>query len=354
MSIADIISSLCRFLGRWTCSYKEESLSIFCLFQVFGIQFGDIASLLATFSLSLNLLWLIYFRFPMTRVSLVALLYLSFILILSLTFAATSLLIGGYKNTIFGCSVMDKSILVPYLIILWSVLVGNVTIYLLVGWRVWRVQGEEEGESRRSAAERASQFRVQYVRTASCFIMAFVFTWTAFTLHRIFQMSSLNISFALLFFDAFCTPLRGFTNCLAYILTFSLFTHYRPTLAGHLSPTQSAHPPPAPPQPHSVNSSLPLLQSNHLPARLATPSPSETPHLNRTSSFVSTLNRNIDIEPGLPPLPPLLLHQPVHPNRLSPLDSDSADARHSSVLSSSGTEDEYTSVPIVVLAPLRV
>jgi len=95
-----------------------------------------------------------------------------------------------------------------------------VTVYVLVGRRIWQLSSEVHTQRGPGASVHAR--KLQYGKNASLYLIAFLITWTPSSANRLYAFyNPFHPSFVLSVMMSICSPARGFTNFAVYFyLTF--------------------------------------------------------------------------------------------------------------------------------------
>ncbi|ORX93048.1 hypothetical protein K493DRAFT_316222 [Basidiobolus meristosporus CBS 931.73] len=216
MSIADLMSVISRFIGRWGIMAGTESF--LCQFQAGVMQWGDISSILWTAMISLNLVLILYMGLSLDDILKYEKYYVVICYSAGVVMAVVPVFVDSangnnlYGDAILWCWITSTH---PYhqlaflFIPLWVVFLFNAVIYAWVGRLIWQTAKSVSGTGR-------SQYKYIYGKNVSLYLAAFIIVWTPGSLNRIYIMATGSSCYAFAIMQAFFSPLRGFINFAAY------------------------------------------------------------------------------------------------------------------------------------------
>jgi len=217
MAMGDLLDATCKIFGPVAVEAGPDHW--FCQTQAVLLQFSDIFSLCWAFFISLALLLVIQWNRPVAMIGCMDKRFLPVSLLLSLGAAIPwtiwKIPAKGkvYGDTITWCWVkreypwVQLSVLyVPTVV----VLVWNIFVFVVVGFRVWRTE-------RMVKSSRIRRNFVDYASGVSIYLLIFMLTWMPGFVARLIFVIQRQESFPLLCIRSVLTPMRGLFSFFLYV-----------------------------------------------------------------------------------------------------------------------------------------
>jgi hypothetical protein len=226
MAIADFVGILAKAVGR--ASLSSPNMEWLCQLQGALMQWGDLSSIFWTVMISLNLLFIMYFKKALEDVKRYEKFYMVFCFIVPIPMGLVPVFMGRMNDAgtkylrVYGdadlwCwigSDFQEERLYLFYGPLWCVFLFNTITYLAVGALIWKMASNVRGGG---AAQTLQKRKYIFGKNTSLYLLAFLITWTPSTINRLYQMLYPGAkSFPMSIMMAICSPARGLTNFFVY------------------------------------------------------------------------------------------------------------------------------------------
>lgn len=223
MAFADLLSIIAKVLGR--AGPNAGVNSVLCQGQAFLMQWGDIASLLLTAIMALNVFIVIQRKESTTFVSRWYVFYALFAFVPTFFGALVPIFVSTptqgrmYGDADVWCWVTSEYKLLQlfmFFVPMAIIFVFNIVVYVCTGRRIWL---ESKAPTMYSSEKKNAlhAYRTIYAKNVSIYLLAYFITWTPSLINRLYEFThSEKEPFVLALLMSIFSPLRGFTYACAF------------------------------------------------------------------------------------------------------------------------------------------
>ncbi|KAL1918494.1 uncharacterized protein VTP21DRAFT_3154 [Calcarisporiella thermophila] len=249
LAFSDLIACTATFLGRWAIQAPDSAA---CKAQGFVMQWMDICGFFWTMAMAINMILVVVFNLPATRVMSLEKFWIAICFIVPFLIALPTLIV---TDPVQGSMIGDAQLwcwikagnfvlwrMYIFYIPMWIIFIVDAVAYIVSAFYLFKTARKILTANVKNSA--LSRFTTVFVKNTSIYLLSYIIIWIFPTASRIYSLSTNQFNDGLLTLQVLMVSLRGFVHFVAYFYS-TWFVPMRKKSTGHTGQDPNSHPNPS-------------------------------------------------------------------------------------------------------------